>query len=54
MRAKKGPEKRMGPQQGKLEGDRENRSNKREKLLFSTFPYKIEIEFSSVLLSAGI
>lgn len=54
MNTKKGPEKRTGPQQGKLEGDREKRSNKREKLLFSTFPYKIEIEFSSALLSAGI
>lgn len=54
MKAKKDPEKRMGPQQDKLEGTERRDQIKENNCCLAHFPTKPETEFSSVLLSAGI
>lgn len=54
MKAKKGPEKRTGPQQGKLEGTERRDQIKENNYCLAHFPTKPETEFSSVLLSAGV
>ena len=53
-KAKKGPEKRTGPQQDKLEGTERRDQIKENNYCLAHFPTKPEIEFSSVLLSAGV